>query len=164
MNRTGRALRIAWTSAMMGLASAIVGLLVSVLSCGNEVNPAVGPRADLIVSRLSIQPAAPDSTQAITATIVVRNRGAVAAPATRASVSVDGSTTCADAPIPALGPGQSDSVTCDIGRRAEALHSLGACCDITSAVAESSETNNCSELPFQVQGAQPPPWAPLRKR
>ncbi|WP_156044052.1 CARDB domain-containing protein [Cellulomonas sp. HZM] len=99
------------------------------------------PNPDLVVTSVATTPTAPTAADAVTATVVVRNTGNLAASATTVDVLIDGAAT-ASAAVPALAAGASATVTASLGKLASGSYTLGAKVDPAGTVVEKDETNN----------------------
>lgn len=106
-------------------------------------------QADLIVEEISFTPASPQDGQAVTAHIVVRNQGGTTAAATTTLTELGGTTQCTTATM-SLSPGWSATIDCALGTLSAGSYTVRACADNGSAVTESDETNNCSDVTLEV--------------
>ncbi len=111
--------------------------------------------ADLEVSQVYLSPATPTTEDNIVFTAVIRNRGAIRAPASVVCIRVGGETFGKLYPIPALDPGRSRVV-----RRYQRLskaqyYRVTAIADAKKQVRESNERNNLKYKNFQVVPPRP---------
>ncbi|MBP2478467.1 hypothetical protein JOF53_007339 [Crossiella equi] len=113
------------------------------------------PTPDLVVGDLSWTPASPSETDAVSVRATVRNAGTVAAAATSVEVKIGG-TGAGSAPVGALAPGASATVTVDAGRRAQGEYPVAATVDPANTVAEQNEGNNTATSPNQLVVGQAP--------
>ncbi|MFE7549864.1 discoidin domain-containing protein [Streptomyces gardneri] len=104
------------------------------------------PNPDLTVTGLFTAPASPEEDDEITVSAVVRNDGAVAAPASKVAVRLGG-TKVATGQVPALAAGQQATVPVSVGVRASGSYELGAVADEANEVLEQNETNNTYTRP-----------------
>jgi subtilase family serine protease len=116
-----------------------------------EVSATAQP--DLIVQEITFTPDPPVGNQEITAHIVVKNQGGAAAAASTTRTELDSQSVCEFA-TPGLAAGGTTTVDCALGVIGTGSHTVRACADVAAAVAESDETNNCTERSFEIAAAQ----------
>ncbi|MCP4711123.1 MAG: hypothetical protein GY869_21085, partial [Planctomycetes bacterium] len=93
---------------------------------------------------LGIEPVSSRPGDTVAIELSVTNQGGTAAVASRTRIRLDSVTVCDQLDIPALSPGETTIVSCDIGSYPVGTYQLEACADINFAVAESDESNNCT--------------------
>ncbi|MEU7072429.1 discoidin domain-containing protein [Streptomyces narbonensis] len=111
-----------------------------------QVVGVAAPNPDLTVTALTTAPAAPEEDDEIIVNAVVRNAGAVAAPASKVAVRLGG-TKAATGQVPALAAGQQATVPVSLGVRAAGSYELSAVADGTNEVLEQNETDNTYTRP-----------------
>ncbi|WP_113690486.1 CARDB domain-containing protein [Amycolatopsis albispora] len=99
------------------------------------------PNPDLVVSALTWSPASPSETDAVTLSATVRNTGTAASAATTVNFSLGGAV-AGSAPVGALEPGASATVTLDAGRRPMGSYPAAAVVDPANTVPERNDGNN----------------------
>ncbi|GAA2852694.1 discoidin domain-containing protein [Streptosporangium fragile] len=104
------------------------------------------PNPDLTVTGMSSSPASPVETDAVTLTATVKNIGTVGSGATNVAFYL-GDTPAGTAPVGALAPGASATVTADAGRRDAGTYPLSAKVDEAGTVIEQNEANNAHTHP-----------------
>jgi hypothetical protein len=113
------------------------------------------PNPDLTVSALSWTPANPVASDAITVDATVRNTGSAASPATTLDVSLAG-VVAGSAPVGALAPGDSATVSIDVGSRSPGSYSVSALVDPNDTIAEEDNDNNSRTAPSPLVVGQSP--------
>ncbi|MFC5287059.1 CARDB domain-containing protein [Actinokineospora guangxiensis] len=106
-----------------------------------EVMGRSAPNPDFVITALTSSPAAPVETSPITASVTVRNAGALAAPATTVNVYL-GDDLAGTAAVGALAAGASATVQAALGAHDAGQYQISAKVDENNAVTESNETNN----------------------
>ncbi|MFR9800461.1 discoidin domain-containing protein [Streptomyces sp. MS06] len=104
------------------------------------------PNPDLVVTGLTVSPAAPVESDDVEVSATVRNSGPMNAPASTLAVRLGG-TKVATADVGALAAGQSSTVTASLGQRDAGTYPLSAVADAGDAVIEQNETNNTYTSP-----------------
>lgn len=118
-----------------------------------SVAPAPG-LPDLVVERLSWEPAQPEEGQQVVFTARVRNGGASAAGPFTVSFRVDGAS-LGSTPVGGLAGGAFADVRSPPWQAQAGSHAVKAVADAGQQVAESSEGNNDASAGFSVKAAQP---------
>jgi subtilase family serine protease len=154
------------------LASALLLALATLLGCetsptGPDVTPPVSTpepaplpippsptgQADLMIANMHISPASPTTGDEITFRVFVRNAGNAQSAASILRLRVGGESNPAEAPVPALAPGQEHQyerrVTLDVAQSYLAT----ATADARGQVSESNEGNNVDSRSFVVAAA-----------
>ncbi|GIF10006.1 glycosyl hydrolase [Actinoplanes teichomyceticus] len=111
-----------------------------------QVIGAPAPNPDLTVTGLSVAPAAPVETDAITLSATVRNAGTAASAASSVTFYL-GTAKAGTAPVGALAAGASATVTASIGARDAGSYPLSARVDEAGSIVESNEANNAYTHP-----------------
>lgn len=107
---------------------------------------------DLTVTALTTTNNKAPQGQKVTVTAVVKNTGNAAAGAST-TVIKDGTTVLATVATPALGAGDSVTLTLDLRTAAQnGTHVLSVATDTANVVAESSESNNTKSLSVTIKG------------
>ncbi|MFE8969997.1 CARDB domain-containing protein [Streptomyces albogriseolus] len=120
-----------------------------------EVRGTAAPNPDLTVTTLDWTPAAPTETDPVTVRATVRNAGTAQSAAATLSVSLEGAVV-GSAPVGALAPGASATVSVHAGTRARGSYSVSAVVDPTDTVPELDETNNSRTGTDRLTVAQSP--------
>ena len=123
---------------------------------GTAFRLSFGPPAapDLEVLTLTTTNIKAPQGQKVTITAVVKNTGNAAAGAST-TVIRDGATVLATVATPALGAGDSVTLTLDLRTAAQnGTHVLSVTADTANTVAESNETNNTKTLTVNIKGNQ----------
>ena len=123
---------------------------------GTAFRLSFGPPAapDLEVLTLTTTNIKAPQGQKVTITAVVKNTGNAAAGAST-TVIRDGATVLATVATPALGAGDSVTLTLDLRTAAQnGTHVLSVTADTANTVAESNETNNTKPLTVNIKGNQ----------
>ncbi|SCD78639.1 F5/8 type C domain-containing protein [Streptomyces sp. di188] len=120
-----------------------------------EVRGTAAPNPDLTVTALDWTPDAPTETDPVTVRATVRNVGTARSTAATLNVSLEG-TVAGSAPVPALAPGDSATVSVDAGTHARGAYTVSAVADPTDTVAEPDETNNSRTATDRLTVTQSP--------
>lgn len=120
-----------------------------------EVRGTAAPNPDLTVTTLDWTPAAPTETDPVTVRATVRNAGTAPSAATTLDVSLEGAVV-GSAPVGALEPGASATVSVNAGTRARGSYTVSAVADPTDTVPELDETNNSRAASDRLTVAQSP--------
>ncbi|MEQ8146287.1 CARDB domain-containing protein [Streptomyces sp. OP7] len=120
-----------------------------------QVQGTAAANPDLIVTGLDWTPAAPTETDPVTVRATVRNAGTAPSAAATVDVSLEG-TVVGSAPVGALAPGGSTTVSVDAGTRARGGYTVSAVVDPTDTVPELDETNNSRTASGRLTVAQSP--------
>ncbi|MFI8206540.1 CARDB domain-containing protein [Streptomyces sp. NPDC085937] len=120
-----------------------------------QVQGTAAANPDLIVIGLDWTPAAPTETDPVTVRATVRNAGTAPTAAATVDVSLEG-TVVGSAPVGALAPGDSTTVSVDAGTRARGGYTVSAVVDPTDTVPELDETNNSRTASERLTVAQSP--------
>ncbi|WP_405934018.1 discoidin domain-containing protein [Streptomyces longwoodensis] len=107
------------------------------------------PNPDLEVTGLTVSPAAPVESDALTVSATVRNSGPADAPASSLAVRLGGSKV-ATAQVGPLAAGAQTTVTASLGQREAGTYQLSAVADESNAVIEQNETNNTYTSPTSL--------------
>ncbi len=153
------------------LASALMVALATLLGCetsptGPDVTPPVedhqpdlpsepsqSGQADLLIANMHISPASPRPGDEITFRVFVRNAGNAQSAASRLHLQVGGETNPAEAPVPALAPGQEHQYERRVTLNVAQSYLATATADARGQVSESNEGNNVDSRSFVVAEA-----------
>jgi subtilase family serine protease len=130
-------------------------------NCDDVTLDVAAQGTNLVIDGISFIPPSPPQGQAVSAQVTVRNAGGTLAAGSKTRVRLDGATTCSEvatSPIPA---GGTVIVNCSLGTPSAGTHSVEACADIATEVAESDETDNCAMETLTVTAAQDFPTFPV---
>ncbi|MEW1684540.1 CARDB domain-containing protein [Streptomyces sp. NPDC093594] len=120
-----------------------------------EVRGTAAANPDLLVTGLDWTPAAPSETDPVTVRATVRNAGTARSAAATVDVTLEG-TVVGSAPVGALAPGESTTVSVNAGTRARGSYTVSAVVDPTDTVPELDETNNSRTADDRLTVAQSP--------
>ena len=114
-----------------------------------QVIGVAAPNPDLTVTGMTVSPASPVETDAITLGATVRNGGTAASGATTVNFYL-GSTRVGTAGVGGLAAGASTTVTANTGTRTAGTYALSARVDESNTVIEQNEANNTFTNPTQL--------------
>ncbi|MFC9112066.1 MULTISPECIES: CARDB domain-containing protein [Streptomyces] len=120
-----------------------------------ELRGTAAANPDLLVTGLDWTPAAPSETDPVTVRATVRNAGTAPSAAATVDVTLEG-TVVGSAPVGALAPGDSTTVSVNAGTRARGSYTVSAVVDPTDTVPELDETNNSRTAADRLTVAQSP--------
>jgi subtilase family serine protease len=107
-------------------------------------------QADLLIASMHISPASPRPGDEITFRVFVRNAGNAQSVASRLHLGVGGETNPAEAPVPALAPGQEHQYERRLTLNVAKSYLATATADAQGQVSESNEGNNVDTKSFTV--------------
>jgi subtilase family serine protease len=141
-----------------GLAVLLVMTLPLLLaSCGGDDNKTTEPsKADLVVLSVTWNPTSPQTDQAVTVSITVKNDGDFDAPASSTRLTVNGTASCSAIVTPVILKGAQTTVTCDIGGHAAGTYTLVATADVAGLIDEGDEANNARTATMTVTAPPAP--------
>jgi PKD repeat protein len=113
-------------------------------------NITVSGLPDLVVSRLTTNPAQPSHGATVTVTATVNNQGTANAGTSQTEFLLDGKTRIALVSTSALAPGASVQVSANWTNVKKGKHTIKATADRTNAVHESNENNNAKTITVTV--------------
>jgi len=115
---------------------------------------ATGTSANLTISSFTRSFTNPTVADDITFTAVVQNTGTSPAPPSSMTVRVGGETFPPVSPVPALGPGQTATVTRVVNLDVAQGYIAEATADVNNNVVETNETDNAVQMSFVVTALQ----------
>ncbi|MEU7894541.1 discoidin domain-containing protein [Nonomuraea sp. NPDC049152] len=114
-----------------------------------QVNGVPAPNPDLTITGMTISPASPVESDAITLSATVKNVGTQSSAATNVNLYL-GTTKVGTAAVGALAAGASTTVSANIGTRTAGTYAVSAKVDEANSVIEQDETNNAYNHPTSL--------------